>query len=265
MRWLARTAARQFYKRIAQRDHFMDLPTGERLCLPVLDRFASEAYITDADVDWGSERLLFSLLGKQGVFLDIGAHIGYYSLYMRPRAVAVYAFEPDPRLCPYLEKNLMGKRDVHILRCAVGGAEGRASFVLEEDTELSHLSNGPAPGTQRVIEVDVVTVDAFVRSRDLFVEAIKIDVQGFDTHVIEGALETLKTQQPVVLTEARPDRVLFDLALQASYAVFAFVRDARTRTRGFARLTKRPPGHTKMLFLVPERLLPTIQAHARVL
>jgi hypothetical protein len=53
------------------------------MCLPPLDRFASEAYITGADVDWESERLLFSLLGKQGVFLDIGAHIGYYALYMK--------------------------------------------------------------------------------------------------------------------------------------------------------------------------------------
>jgi FkbM family methyltransferase len=265
MRWLARTVVRQFYKRIARRDHFMDLPTGERLCLPVQDHFASEAYITDADVDWGSERLLFSLLDKTGVFLDIGAHIGYYSLYMRPRVAAVYAFEPDPRMRPYLEKNLTDKRDIHILRCAVGGAAGRAGFVLEGSAELSHLSNGPVTGKQEVIEVDVVTVDTFVRSRGLFVEAIKIDVQGFDTQVIAGALETLKSQQPVVLTEARPDRVLFDLACQASYTVFAFVRDPRTRQRAFARLTKRPPGDTKMLFLVPDRMLSRISPHVGAL
>lgn len=265
VRWITKTAVRQFYKRIAHRDHFMVLPSGERMCLPVLDHFASEAYITGADVDWGSERLLFGLLNTTGVFLDIGAHIGYYSLYMRSRVTAVYAFEPDPRVRPHLVKNLTGKRDVHVLPYAVGRNEGRAEFVLERNSELSHLPRATPAEGEEAIEVDVVTVDAFVRSHDLFVEAIKIDVEGFDTQVIEGALQTLKSQQPVVLTEAAPDAVLFDLAAQASYTVFAFVRDQRTRKRSLARLTERPHGTTKMLFLIPNRLLGRIQPDAEVL
>jgi len=67
-----------------------------------------------------------------------------------------------------------------------------------------------------------------------------------------------------VLTEARSDRALFDLAIQASYAVFAFVRDQRSRERHFARLTTQPRGSTKMLFLVPDRLLDRVQPGADV-
>ena len=104
LRWAWRTARRQFYKRILCRDHRMQLPTGQWMTLPIVDHFASEAFITNADVDWGSEQLLFSLLGGKGAFLDIGAHIGYYSLYMLPRVEAVYAFEPDPRVRALLEK-----------------------------------------------------------------------------------------------------------------------------------------------------------------
>ena len=98
-RWVFRTVVRQFYKRIVKRDHTMRLPTGEWITLPVSNHFASEAFVTHGDVDWGSERLLEALLSRKGVFLDVGAHIGYYSLYVLPRVLAVYSFEPDPVPC----------------------------------------------------------------------------------------------------------------------------------------------------------------------
>ena len=104
LRWAWRTVRRQFYKRILCRDHRMRLPTGRWMRLPIVDHFASEAFITNADVDWGSEQLLFFLLGGKVAFLDVGAHIGYYSLHMLLRLDAVYAFEPDPRVLALLEK-----------------------------------------------------------------------------------------------------------------------------------------------------------------
>jgi hypothetical protein len=65
----------------------------------------------------------------------------------------------------------------------------------------------------------VVTVDSFVHSKNLAVEAIKIDVEGSDTAVIAGGLTVLAEQKPVVLTEAKPDRPLFDLLQRISYSV----------------------------------------------
>jgi hypothetical protein len=64
----------------------------------------AKPFVTNADVDWGSEQLLFRLLSGKGAFLDVGAHIGYYSLYMLPRVETVDAFEPDPRVRALLEK-----------------------------------------------------------------------------------------------------------------------------------------------------------------
>jgi FkbM family methyltransferase len=255
LNWVRRTAIRQYYKRIAKRDHGMWLPTGEWMTLPIVDHFASEAFITNADVDWGSEALLFSLLKHKGVFLDVGAHIGYYSLYMLPRVVAAYAFEPDPRVCALLEENLRDKRNVTVVPWAVGAKQGRAGFILERHSEVSHLSVGDEDASNRIV-VDLVTLDAFVASRGLTVEAIKIDVEGHDAEVIQGALGLLQEQQPLVLTEAKPDAELFDLAGRVDYRVFAYVRRRRTRATFLAELfaDARIPGETKMLFLVPERL-----------
>jgi FkbM family methyltransferase len=246
---------RQFYKRVLKRDHAMQLPTGEWLALPIADRFASEAFITQADVDWGSESLFASMLQGRGVFLDVGAHIGYYSLYMLPRVLEVFSFEPDPRVRVLLEQNVGGRRKVTVIPSAVGAIPGRARFTLEQHSEVSHLADdGDDVGNQ--IAVDVVTIDGFVRERGLAVEAIKIDVEGHDTEVIQGALSVLARQQPLVLTEARPDAVLFGLTHQVGYRVFAFARHRRTWKKRFTELTaERPkPGATKMLFLVPQRL-----------
>jgi len=199
--------------------------------------------------------LLASLLNRKGAFLDVGAHIGYYSLYMFPRVLSVYSFEPDPRVCPLLKNNVDGKDNVTIIPWAVGAAMGRARFTLERDTEVSHLSAEGEDAANQIL-VEVVTIDEFVRSRGLTVEAIKIDVEGHDAEVIEGALSVLREQQPLVLTEARPDARLFELASLAAYRVFAFVRHPRTRKKRMTELfaDQAIPGDTKMLFLVPDRL-----------
>jgi hypothetical protein len=59
--WAWRTVVRQFWKRSLRPDHRMQLPTGAWMTRPIADHFASEAFITNADVDWGSEQQLFSL------------------------------------------------------------------------------------------------------------------------------------------------------------------------------------------------------------
>jgi len=252
LRWAYRTAIRQFHKRILRRNQQMRLPTGEIITLPISDHSATETFITNANIDWGTEALLFSLLQRRGAFLDIGAHIGYYSLYMLPNVTAVYAFEPDPRVRVSLEKNLAGKPNAEVLPLAVSSTPGKARFTLEGNTDVSHLSRDQDASANQ-IEVDVTTLDAFATSRNLTVEAIKIDAEGFDTEILQGALTLLAQQRPIVVTEASPDASLFALATQIGYRVFAFVRHPSTRHRSFAELLPSVsiPGETKMLFLVP--------------
>lgn len=255
LRWAWRTAVRQYYKRIARRDHRILLPGGEWMNLPIDDRFATEVFVTNANVDWSSERLLYSLLERRGVLIDVGAHIGYYSLYMLPRVTAVYCFEPDPRARRMLEDNVKNQQNVFVFPWAVGEAAGRARFVLEEHAELSHLGT-ETDDPNKFIVVDAVTIDSFVSTRHLEVEIIKIDVEGHDAEVVLGATRVLREQQPLVLTEAKFDTVLLAIARQVSYRVFAYVRLRGVRIKPLMELIPDQPlpGETKMLFLVPQRL-----------
>jgi len=255
LRWAKRTAVRQFYKRILHYDHWMQLPTGEWLLLPIVDHFAGEAFITGGEADWGSAALMFSLLQGKGALLDVGAHIGYYSLYMMPRVTEIYAFEPDSRMRELLEMNLSGRPNVMVIPWAAGERPGRARFTMGRGAETSHMTReGDDPGNQTT--VDVVTLDTFVRKRGLQIEAIKIAVEGYDTEVIAGGLFMIAAQEPLVLTEARPDARLFAMMAKIGYRVFAFVRNRLTRNKRLVELfADRPvPGETKMLFLVPGRL-----------
>ena len=262
-RWAFRTALRQAYKRVLKRNHRMRLPTGEWMTLPVASRFATEAYVTGGDVDWGSERLLAALMDGTGAFLDIGANIGYYSLYCAPLTSAVYSFEPDPRVRQTLEHNVSGNPGIHVVTCAVGAATGRAKFALEREAEVSHLLlDGQVSG--EAIEIEVTTIDAFVAKRGLRVEAIKIDVEGHDRQAIEGASTVMKQQEPILLTESIADAELFTLTRAVGYRIFAYVRHRETRKRRFAELLQDVPiaYDTKMLFLVPERLVERIKQMA---
>lgn len=251
VRWFVRTAIRQFYKRILRVEQKMRLPTGEWITLPVSNRFSSEAFITGGDVDWGSERLLETMLTKHGVFLDVGAHIGYYSLYFFPQVSAVYSFEPDSRVRMFLEKNVATKRKIEVVPSAVGAAPGKASFTQAHDAATSHLTSEGERGDGQ-ITVDVITLDQFVADRKLAVEAIKIDAEGHDIEVLMGAMKVLAELRPIVLTEAHPDATLFDLTESVGYRSFAYSRPPLPAAKYFGELSRdKPFDRTKMLFLVP--------------
>jgi FkbM family methyltransferase len=252
-KWLIRKSIREFSTRFLKRDNLLRLPTGLPIRLPRENLFSSDLFVTNCDMDWGAEGLLARHLERDGIFLDVGAHMGYYTLYMLPLVKAVYAFEPDPRARAWLTKNLSPYPSASIVPVAVGARSGRATYVLSPDPETSHLgSDSVSDG--KVIEVEVITVDEFVTRFDLRVTAIKIDVEGFDIDVVAGALQTIGKQAPLVLTEAKPEDRLFKLISDLDYAVFAFTRNIKTRRILFEELHPHTAAHTKMLFLVPGRL-----------
>ena len=252
--WLRRTFVRQFSKRILGKDNTFVLPTGLRMRLPRASKFATEVFITGANVDWGSEELFASHLDASGVVLDVGANIGYYSLYMLPKAGAVHAFEPDPRALAVLRLNLAAHSNAHIHSVAVGKRFGKSSFILEPNSEVSHLAGPSTQLGEERNEVDVTTIDQFVAERDLRVTGIKIDVEGADLDVIEGAIKTQGSQTPLVLTETSPDERLFALIRPLGYRVFAFIKHPNTAKFRLQEIVREGNLQTKMLFLVPTRL-----------
>lgn len=130
-------------------------------------------------------------LGHDAIVVDVGANIGEFSVAVAPHAKKVYAFEPVARSRALLTKNTASFPNIEITACALGKEEGTVS--LAPDTQNNS-------GTYRVTgsgTIPLRTLDSF----DLAPNFIKIDVQGLDIRVIQGAMQTIKKHQPVVLFE----------------------------------------------------------------
>jgi len=250
-RWVVRTFMRQFSKRILRCDNNIVLPNGLRMRLPRTSKFSTEVFVSQCNVDWGSEQLFALHLDPGRAVIDVGANVGYYSLYMLPRVASVHAFEPDSRARKTLERNLSGHSRAYVHPQAVGATCGTARFVLAESSEVSHVANA---NESSAVEIEMITIDRFVAENRLSVTGIKIDAEGADIDVLEGAKATLDSHLPLVLIETAPNQPLFQLVLPLNYRVFAFVKHLDTHSFHFQEIECDSRERTKMLFLVPPRL-----------
>jgi FkbM family methyltransferase len=129
-------------------------------------------------------------------FVDVGAHVGYYTVRMAKRCDKVIAFEPNPENRAKLQRNVELNRlkNVVIYPYAVG--EGRYKSRLYLAYASSTLLEGYGGGRSSV-EVDVVPLDEVVERADV----IKLDVEGYEARVIEGAKNVILSQSPVLEIE----------------------------------------------------------------
>jgi len=128
-------------------------------------------------------------------FVDVGAYKGYYSVRMAKRCRQVVAFEPNPENRRILEENvrLNGLDNVTIHPCAVG--EGRYKARLYPSASGSTLLEGYVKAEP--VEVEVVPLDEVVDRADV----IKVDVEGYEAKVVEGARRLIERLKPTLVIE----------------------------------------------------------------
>jgi len=138
-------------------------------------------------------RLLRRLLWPGAHFVDVGAHIGYYTLLaaalVGPRGW-VWAFEPAPDthglLLEQIRRN--GLANVRVERLAVGSASGEAPFFLHPARGKSSLYQGA--GTRGPIIVPVTSLDAYFGERGWpQVDVVKMDIEGGEVEALIGMHE----------------------------------------------------------------------------
>ena len=192
------------------------VPQGEPILLPA---FYEEFLDYYPQCELQTKRWMNEQVKEDWVCIDVGANIGYHSILMSRLASKglIFAFEPTIT-SRMLRKNLKFNNvlNVEVLEQAVGAVSGN------KEEELYRIW-GKKPEKR---SYQFITIDDFVKSRELTrLDFIKVDVDGFDVEVLEGAKETLSRLNPVVLVELnhalstrnRSSAEAFELLLAAKY------------------------------------------------
>lgn len=177
------------------------------------------------------------LLAPGQVAFDVGAHIGWVAMQFAHLVGAggrVLAFEPGSNNLPYLRRNLARFPQARIVEQAVGAAPGEADLFEEALTGQNNALDAPyhrlaanaalnpAAARPTARTVSVTTLDAVVAGTGLVPQLVKIDVEGFELPVLEGAARLLAEHRPVLMVEVTRDQASIAALLGGlGYRLFA--------------------------------------------
>src|SRR5258708_14999499 len=160
-----------------------------------------------ADHEAALKPIFENLLPEGGVFLDVGAHVGHWSLRLAARASRVIAVEANPATAATLRRHIAmnGITNVEVIQLAAwdepdwlrlddpnGQIEGGSTRVLPPDNWAE------GPGSRANVEAGRLDEALADEPR---IDLIKLDVEGADLHAIEGMSGLLGRCRPAMLIE----------------------------------------------------------------
>lgn len=147
------------------------------------------------------------------IVIDAGANIGIFLIFaaQADRDVTVHAFEPARRTFELLKRNTIAYPNIFCYQNGLGDSIGRkklfatphsmAGDTMEDSGMLSIRHSRPEELKSE--EVDITTIDRFVtEQRVTKVDFIKIDSEGYEARILQGAETTIRKFQPVIVMSA---------------------------------------------------------------
>ena len=192
-----------------------ELDGGVRLYVDLADH-AIGLEIVRGRYETAEIRFVRELLAPGDTVIDAGANIGFFTMHMADvvgGAGRIYAFEPFDANADLLERSMAENQfagRVVFQRAALGASSGQALLTFPAET----LNSGGAyllrPDGQALVgnlqrEVPVVALDDLALRRP--VRFIKMDVEGAEPQVIQGARRLILEDRPVILTELHPTQL----------------------------------------------------------
>ncbi|MDP4131064.1 MAG: FkbM family methyltransferase [Bacteroidota bacterium] len=136
---------------------------------------------------------LLHLLRPADLFADVGANVGSYTILASSVAGAgSISFEPLPATFLHLKNNAAINNMeslVELYNCGVGNKKDKLRFTSGFDT-MNHVITGSSDSISGTVEVDVVRLDDILGERTPAL--MKIDTEGFEMAVLQGAASVLK-------------------------------------------------------------------------
>ena len=139
--------------------------------------------------------------------IDVGSNIGYYALLAAEKVGSdgrIVGFEPAPGVLEILQQNVKssGRRNIEVFSCAIGAKSGTLEFFESEIPNWGSLFQNSSLMQTRATAVPARTVDEIVRdTAGLHPNALRMDVEGAELMVLEGARDVLRQYKPSLFVE----------------------------------------------------------------
>ena len=150
----------------------------------------------------GTLKAFASVIAPGSCIYDVGANVGIFTLLASVTTGAtgkVYSFEPFPRNARYLRRHLELNQlqNCCVMEVAASDAEGTQRFLTASENHMGHLSGDGD------LDVSCVTLDACIYGEKKLrpPNVIKIDVEGAELRVLQGATRSLTEYHPSLFVE----------------------------------------------------------------
>jgi len=159
------------------------------------------------------------LASKQGIFLDVGANVGNYSLALADYFASTLAFEPNPAVFATLKANCERnpELDIQPLQYGLSSSSATLEFYPAQGDNSGESSLERPSDDVASIQIDVRPGDQFVTAQTP-VSAIKIDVEGHELAVLEGLATALARDRPSIFMEWHTEHMNTKGGIPALYA-----------------------------------------------
>ena len=143
---------------------------------------------------------------KNPILLDIGACTGSYALLdiINPK-IQIHSFEPSRAYNELINNIILNNSKTNCYNLAISDKCGIEDFneVIDDGCiALSMLSGKPAWHKHTIQKpVEVITIDKFCKNNNIIPSIIKIDTEGNEISVINGAKEIIKNYKPIIIAE----------------------------------------------------------------
>jgi FkbM family methyltransferase len=133
------------------------------------------------------------------VFVDVGAHVGLWSMQAEYDFETILAFEPHPVHADLYEQNVTRSRGITLFRVALGETKDSVSLRTAPTSSGDTYIAGPGP-------IPMQALDDFDIPR---IDLLKIDTEGFELPILLGAHKTLLRTKPVIVVEQKGRDALY--------------------------------------------------------
>jgi len=155
--------------------------------------------------------LIETSLEPGDVFIDVGAHVGYFTLLAARRVTetgTVLSIEPNPAALDQLHQNVdrSGLKNVLVAHSACGDSDEPVRLYLHTESNSSMASLSAANATGGIgVDVACSTLDDLCADRRITnVRLVKIDVEGAELSVLRGMNRILREMRPIIVLELEP-------------------------------------------------------------